>query len=112
MPRKPTYAELEQRIWELEQAESQRIQTEKRLQESETKYRDLVNSLHEWVWITDIEGVHTFCSRSIENILGYQPEEIINKSAFFMIHPDSESRGQSRTLESGEGEGRLGRPYP
>ena len=106
MPRKPTYEELEKRVWELEQAEFQRKQTERRPQESEAKYRNLANSLHDWVWIITIEGVLIFCSRSSERILGYHPEEIIEKSIFFMLHPDGATEARavlSKAVEERKG---------
>ena len=51
---------------------------------------DAVMELHiSLIAITDINGTLLFCSQTYKTILGYEPEEIINKtSAFSMVHPD------------------------
>ena len=64
------------------------------LQKSEQKYRLLVESTPDWVWICDEEGYHTFSNRSVKQILGYEVQEILGASAFRLMHPDDRKRVQ------------------
>ncbi len=53
--------------------------TEEALRESENKYRRLVESIEQryFLYSHDIDGVFTYLSPSITNILGYSPEEFL-----------------------------------
>ena len=63
-------------------------QSERKLQKSEQKYRLLVESTPDWVWICDLEGRHTFSNGAVKQILGYEVEEILGSSAFRLMHPE------------------------
>ena len=63
-------------------------QSERKLQKSEQKYRLLVESTPDWVWICDLEGRHTFSNSAVKQILGYEVEEILGSSAFRLMHPE------------------------
>lgn len=65
-----------------------RKQSERELQESEQKYRLLVESTPDWVWICDKEGRHTFSNGGVKKILGYEVQEIMGASAFQFMHPE------------------------
>jgi PAS domain S-box-containing protein len=67
-----------------------RYQAEKSLAESESRYRQLVEDVSDWVWAVDIEGRYTYSSPVVESILGYKVEEIIGKSAFEFIVPEDQ----------------------
>ena len=60
MPRKPTYEELEKRIRVLEQAQSQHRETEERLLESETRYRNLFEESPISLWDEDFSEVNRY----------------------------------------------------
>ena len=104
MIKKSTYEELEQRIQELEQAESNnkfsekqliyshdsiggiitynqiltdRKKNEEALRESKEKYSSLVESTTDWIWEVDTESVYTYSNSKIKDILGYELEEVI-----------------------------------
>jgi PAS domain S-box-containing protein len=64
------------------------------LQKSEQKYRLLVESTPDWVWICDEEGYHIFSNRSVKQILGYEAQEILGTSAFRLMHPEDRKRVQ------------------
>lgn len=40
-------------------------------------YRNLVETVHDWTWEIKSDGVFTYCSPQVENILGYTPGEIV-----------------------------------
>ena len=65
-----------------------RKQSESNLRKSEQKYRLLVESTPDWVWICDEDGRHTFSNRGIKQILGYEVQEILGTSAFSLMHPE------------------------
>lgn len=65
-----------------------RKQTEKELRTSEEKFRNLVESSSDWIWEVNAEGIYTYSSPKIEEILGYKPKEIIGKSPFDLMLPD------------------------
>ncbi len=66
-----------------------RQRMEKALKASEKKYRDLVDSMTDWVWSMDADGVHHFTNKAVETLLGCQVEEVVNSSIYPLIHPDS-----------------------
>jgi PAS domain S-box-containing protein len=49
---------------------------EEGLKESEEKYRQLVENIHEVIYATDSEGVLTYVSPAVEPLTGYTPSEI------------------------------------
>ena len=61
---------------------------EEKLWESEEKYRGIVETANEGVWITDTEAVTTFVNQKMAEMLGYTTEEMIGKSAFDFIYKD------------------------
>ena len=69
-----------------------RTRAEQALHSSETRYRDLVESSHDWVWEVDSEGVYTVAGPQCRNILGYDPEEIIGKKPIDLMPPEEARR--------------------
>ena len=64
-------------------------------QESEKKYRSLLEGVQEGVWILDPEGSTTFVNESMARLLHYQPEEMTGKRFFLFMHvKNAESVGQ------------------
>ena len=81
-------------INELNQEIANRKQIEAALQESENKYRLLVESTPDWVWTCDVEGRQTFSNKAIEQILGYEVQEILGTSADNLMHAEDRKRNQ------------------
>ncbi len=71
---------------------SEEVQAQHALFESEAKYRNLVESTKDWVWVIDSDGRHTFSNKAIHDLLGYEVAEIVGVSAFSMMHPEDRER--------------------
>ncbi len=59
---------------------TKRIQYEMQLQQSEQKYKDLVNNLHDIIFNLDVNGNFTFLNPAWEIITGYKSEACLNKN--------------------------------
>ncbi|MBZ0221012.1 MAG: PAS domain S-box protein [Candidatus Methylomirabilis sp.] len=59
---------------------------------SEERFRALVETTSDWVWEIDSEGVYTYASPKILEILGYRPEEVVGRNRFdFMAADEAQS---------------------
>ncbi len=56
--------------------------TEKSLTLSESRYRTLIETIHEGIWVMDHEGITTFVNPTMASMLGYLPEDIAGKHLF------------------------------
>jgi two-component system sensor histidine kinase/response regulator len=71
--------------------------TEKKNAELELKaslrrFRDIVLVSADWIWEVDTEGRYTYASESVQDLLGYPPEEVIGHTAFDFMAPDEAAR--------------------
>ncbi len=64
---------------------TRRKKLEEKIKESETRFRNLVESTSDWVWELDRDGVFTYVSPKARDILGYAPEEIVGKTPFDLM---------------------------
>ena len=74
---------------------TERKRAEELLQESEKKYRSLIENIPDITWMADREGKVIFISPNIEEECGYTPEEIYEAGDIFLfekIHPDNVER--------------------
>jgi len=69
-----------------------RIRIEEALHESEKRFRALTESTSDWIWETDAAGRYTYSSPKVKDILGYEPDEVIGKSAFDFMPPEEAAR--------------------
>jgi len=67
-------------------------QTEKLLQESKERFRNLTEITSDWIWEVDKDACYTYVSPKIYDILGYDPEEIIGKTPFDLMPPAEANR--------------------
>lgn len=65
---------------------------EKALQKSNQYYRDLVEVTSDFIWEVNKNGVYTYVSPKIYDILGYQPEEVLGKTPFDLMPPEEAQR--------------------
>jgi PAS domain S-box-containing protein len=76
---------LEQKIREFEQYRTAYNEAKDALQESERRFRSLVEATSDWMWEVDSNGRYTYASPKIKELLGYVPEQIIGKSPFDLM---------------------------
>ncbi|MDX6575193.1 MAG: hypothetical protein QOE96_1146, partial [Blastocatellia bacterium] len=67
---------------------SARKGAEEALKDSEEKFRSIVETTNEWIWAIDLEGNHTYTNPAIEQILGYQAEEILGANVLEFVHEE------------------------
>ncbi len=66
-----------------------RNQAENRIIKSEIRYKSLVETTPDWVWEVDKNGIYTYSSPRIRQLLGYEPEEVIGKTPFDFMPSDT-----------------------
>jgi PAS domain S-box-containing protein len=77
----------------------ERKQAEKTLRNSEEKFRFLAEKMFDIVWTVDLDFKTTYVSPSIENVLGFTPEERKRQSLEEIITPESLRRIQELFLK-------------
>ncbi len=94
-------ARVEQRTSELKEANRllideirQRQQAQKRLQESESKYRELVENANSIIMELDTRGRVTFFNRFAEDFYGFKEAEIVGRHVVGTIAPPVDSSGK------------------
>ena len=75
-----------------------RERLERELRSSEARYRYLVQSSPDLIWMTDADGRFTFVSDQAERILGSPASELIGTSLVDMAVPDGRRGAQARFL--------------
>ncbi len=88
MPEKPTYAELEQKILELEKKHTGGNKTGDEEEKMESRALSILNSLPNMVALVSLDTSVKYISPSITRILGYLPEDVIGESIYNYLHPD------------------------
>jgi len=67
---------------------TERRQAEQRLSASEARFKDIAESMSDWIWEVNEKGLYTYCSERVEDILGYSPQEIIGRTPFDFMPED------------------------
>jgi PAS domain S-box-containing protein len=62
-------------------------QAEKALRENRRRYRDLVETIKDWIWEIDARGVFGYVSPKVVDLLGYEPVEVVGKKLSDLIAP-------------------------
>ena len=73
-----------------------RQQAEKQSQESEERFRNLVEISSDWIWEFDQYGKYTYASPVIQTLLGYEPEQIIGCSPGDFVHEENKQSIQAQ----------------
>lgn len=66
----------------------QRYRLERRLRASEERFRLLIENAQDLITVLAPDGTIYFQSPSVRGILGYEPEELLDRVAFDFVHPD------------------------
>jgi diguanylate cyclase (GGDEF)-like protein/PAS domain S-box-containing protein len=83
-------AELRQRLSEMEKAELKRLQYEKALTESEERYRSLVDSTDDSIYLVDRDYKYLFINKKHLSRLGLSEDEVKGKS-YHDLHSKEET---------------------
>lgn len=74
---------------------SESKEAERKLRESEARYRMLGENMMDLVCLHDPEGHYEYVSPSVRRILGYTPQALEGRTPYPFIHPDDAERLQS-----------------
>jgi PAS domain S-box-containing protein len=74
-----------------------REKTKEQLKKELEQFRSLVESTSDFIWEVNQNGIYTYISPQIRNLLGYEPEEVIGKTPFDFM-PPAESEQISATF--------------
>jgi PAS domain S-box-containing protein len=66
---------------------SKKKSEQEKLSQSEQRYRNIVETAQEGIWITDEKNITNFVNKKLCDLLGYLPSEIISKSLTYFIDP-------------------------
>lgn len=69
-----------------------RKRVEDALRASEERFAQSARQSRTFLWETDENGLYTFVSPVVEDVLGYRPEELIGKRHYHDLFPESERR--------------------
>lgn len=72
---------------------------EEKIRENEERYRHITENMSGFVSEMDTQGIFLYNSPSIRMILGYDPEELINRNAFDFVHPEDRERVIDKYME-------------
>jgi PAS domain S-box-containing protein len=68
-----------------------RVKAEKAFSESEKNLKELIETVNDWIWTVDSQGIYTYVSPRVKDLLGYNPEEVLGKTPFdFMPAEEAE----------------------
>ena len=55
------------------------------MQTYESRLRDLVLCMGDWIWEIDVDGALVYSCSEVQNLLGYSPDELIGTSIFDLV---------------------------
>ncbi|MBE9048388.1 PAS domain S-box protein [Pleurocapsales cyanobacterium LEGE 10410] len=91
--------QLQQAYRNLQQEVKQRQKIEHSLRESKERFRSLIETSSDWVWEIDENGKYTYVSPKIKDLLGYEPEEVIDQTPFDFMTPAEAQRVRTSFAE-------------
>ncbi len=62
---------------------TERKRAQDALKESETRFKQVIENVADFIWEVDANGLYTYASPSVERILGYTSDELIGKTHFY-----------------------------
>lgn len=79
---------LRRRVARLEQVDGKRRKAEAARRESERKYRDLVESTRDLIFIVNEKGVYTYVNPQFERVTGYSARDLVGRPFTFLVAPE------------------------
>ena len=79
---------------------TERKKMEEALREREKRFSDIAENTLEWIWEVDVNGKYTYSSPVVEKILGYKPEEILEKHFYSFFLPEEQEELKKTALEA------------
>ncbi|MGF1460924.1 MAG: PAS domain S-box protein [Leptolyngbyaceae cyanobacterium] len=65
---------------------------EAELQATTARLRNIVESMHDWVWEIDANGITTYCGPQVQRLLGYEPKDLMGRSFEVFMDPAEATR--------------------
>jgi PAS domain S-box-containing protein len=70
---------------------TERKRAEEALRQSEERYRRIIETTHEGIWMADLKGVTTFVNPQMARMLGSTPEAMMGRSAFEFVFEEDQA---------------------
>ncbi len=87
---------------------TRRKKTEENLIKSEERFEQVVENADEWVWEVNAKGLFTYASPVVEKILGYKPDELVNKKYFYdLVMPEERGKIKSAAFKTFREKGKI-----
>ena len=77
---------------------TERRRAEQALRHSEQRFKDIAENALELIWEVDAQGKYVYASPVVEKVLGYTPEEVLNKHFYDLFHPDDREELKEQAL--------------
>lgn len=68
--------------------QTEQVNTRKVLEQTEERLASIINQSNQIIWEIDTNGLYRFISPAVEDVLGYQPAEVIDKVHYYELHPE------------------------
>ncbi len=78
---------------------TERKEAEAALQESEERFRALVEDLSDWVWEMDLSGKFVYTNNAVEDIIGFSAGQVLGRTPCDFLRPEDVSRAQNTWTE-------------
>ena len=78
---------------------TERKKVEKRIIESEERFRSLVQNSSDIITILEADGTVRYVSPAVERVMGFKPEEQVGTNAFGSVHPDDREQALNTFAE-------------
>ncbi|MBI3220048.1 MAG: PAS domain S-box protein [Bacteroidetes bacterium] len=83
---------------------TEQVLARKKIEESEQRYRQIVETAQEGIWVVDERDETTFVNSKMCELLEYSKEEMLGKAPYFFMHDESKQIAESfSTRQSGKG---------
>jgi PAS domain S-box-containing protein len=79
---------------------TEQVQTGEALKERDATIHAIVETSKDWIWSIDLHGNLTYSNPAVENILGYQIDEILKKPSIELLHEEDRKLVECRLQES------------